>query len=266
MTFGRRLFVLVIFLFLHCNLFAQEVTSRKYYQAVQDVFFTELVYPQEEGELQISCTPGYKKSDEANQFSLPFLVEYGITDRWQVELSWNSFENRFSGSESTARGIGNLEVGTQFSFMNVRNSSFHAACGFEVEVPLGNEELSEDSWEYAPYILGALDLPSVNNSQLFAKAGIGFLSEAADKNELNFSGGVFVPFNKVVITSELSWWGNFKDENNENQFFFTPGVIINLPGAWETGVGIPVRLNKKSDKFMILAVLTFEFGLMDNDE
>lgn len=251
---------------------AQDTRSINYYQPVQDVFQTELVYPQEKNEVQLTFYPAFRNNSQTDQLNLPLLLEYGLTDRWQIELSWNVFQSRFPANGHPVSRIGNLEVGTQYSFMNINNSRFHAALGMEVEIPLNNPKGYEESqWEYEPYISLALDLPSLNHAQLFAQTGIGFIQnktedEETEGNELQVNGGFFVPFNKIVLTSELSWWTNKWDGGEENQLYLTPGAIFNLPGSWETGLGIPVGLNKQSDKFMILAILTFEFGLTKENE
>ena len=265
----------VIFLILNCVMFfylsgaqAQEVSSGNYDQPVQDVFQTELVYPQEKNEVQLTFYPSFRNGGEAGQLAFPFLLEYGLTDKWQMELGWNAFQCHFPDAGHSVSGTGNLEIGTQYSFMNICNTGFHAAFGMEVEVPLSKDEnrIEESQWEYSPSVSLALDFPSLNRAQLFVQTGIVFSrnksgDEDAEGHELQVNGGFFMPFNRIVWTSELSWGTNQWDGGNENQLYYTSGIIFNLPGNWETGLGFPIGLNKQSDSFMILALLTFEFGL-----
>lgn len=264
---GNILFLTAIAFFYSFNTLAQETENSDYYQPLQDVFQTELVYPQEKSEVQLSFTPAFEKNDHFKLLSLPLSLEYGLTDRWQVGLGWTAFQQRFPVLGRSVSGIGNLELSTQYSFMNIDNTNLHAAIGFEVGVPLANEDkgFGESDWEFEPYISLAHDFPSLNHSQLFAQAGIGFEQinpdEESEGNELLFRGGFFIPVNKVIFTSELSWCGNKWDKGDESQFYFTPGFIVDLPGSWETGLGIPIGLNNESNSFMILAILTFEFNL-----
>ncbi len=250
------------------GVFAQNVSLQSYLQVIQDVFQTELVYPQEKGEFQFSFNPAYRQSSDAIDSSFPIVVEYGLSEKWQVSFNWNTLQNNFSDSESAVSGVGDLELGTQYSFMNIYDTGFHVAFGFEFVMLLSNKEkgLGEKRWEYEPYVLGAIDFPSLNNSQLFMQAGIDFVQNEfgeneLEGNELNLSGGIFIPFNKIVFTSELSWCTGWIDSEDGNELYLTPGIIFDLPGNWETGFGIPVGLNKQSDKFMILALLTFEFNV-----
>jgi len=54
-------------------------------KAPQEVFQTELVFPQEKGETQLTLIPQFNDGDEADVRQLGVVMEYGITDQWQVE-------------------------------------------------------------------------------------------------------------------------------------------------------------------------------------
>lgn len=272
MRFYLGLSVFGCFLFFYsANLLAQESSKKDYYQPIQDVFQTDLVYPQEKSEVQLTFNPVFGKHDAGSYLNLPLLAEYGLTDRWQMELQWNTLETQFPESGKTYSEIGDLEVGTQYSFMNIGNTDFHSALGFELGIPLRHEEgtSDEDVWEYEPYVSVALDLPALNNAQLFAQTGVGFArnqeeKEGLEAEEFSVSGGFFIPFNKVVFTSELSFYSI--DSGDVKQFYLTPGVIFNLPGAWEAGVAAPLGLNSQSDNFMFMAILTYEFSFGEDDD
>lgn len=265
------------FISFSAGLSAQEDKGRNYFQPLQDVFQADLVYPQEKNEVQLTLIPEFQSSDDYYHFQFPVIVEYGLTDNWQLELTWNTFQKRLSDSVPDVKGTGDMEIGTQYSFMNIGSSNFHTAVGFELGIPLVDEDkgLGEEQWEYEPYISLALDIPTLNNLQLFAQAGVGFVSEKKDEtetsegpdgNEFNINGGFFIPFNHVIVTSECIWLGGFENNSNENQLYFTPGIVFNLPGSWEAGLGIPFGLNDQSDTFRVMALLTYEFTLCEDKE
>lgn len=254
------------------RILAQEETKINYFQPLEELFQTELVYPQEKNEFQFSLSPEFQRLNNYNQILIPIKAEYGITNSWQVELDWCSYQNRYIHALSTDKGIGNLQIGTQYSFMNIANSNFHAAAGFEIDIPLRNipDESEERNLEYEPYVLLAFDFPRLNHSQLFAQAGLGFVlqkgirkeNEEPETKEFKLNGGLFVPFRKTILTSEISW----NSVNDENQIYYTPGMVLNLSGGWETGIGVPIGLNNQSDKYRIVAMITFEFSISDDDE
>ena len=121
---------------------AQEVDLKARKQPVQEVFQTGLVYPQERGEVQLSFTSRFSKRNDHSSLQTPLNLEYGITDRWQFEIEWNAMSSRSETGETTTRGRGDLSIGTQYSFMNMRRSNFHSAIGFEISLPTGSVEKS----------------------------------------------------------------------------------------------------------------------------
>jgi len=263
-----RLFAVLIAVFYSAQTTAQQPEKKTYLQLLQDVFQTELVYPQEKNEFQFTVFPAYYQHSGYEQIQLPFLAEYGINNRWQLEIEWNTFQYRKIHPGSSVSGTGDLEIGTKYSFMNIGNSDFHAAGGFEVGIPLGNEdkELGEGLWEYEPYLLLAVDFPKLHNAQLFGQAGISFVqqreTEEPEGNELNLGGGFFIPFKPVIFSSELTWYHS----KEANQLFYTPGAVWTMNNGWETGLAFPLGLNRQTLNFGIMAMITFEFNIEgDND-
>ena len=259
--------VLIAF-FYSMQIAAQQPAKKKYVQPLQDVFQTELVYPQEKNEFQFTVVPACYQYSGYEQYQLPFIAEYGITNRWQLEFEWKTFQYKKLHSGNSVTGTGDLQIGTKYSFMNIGNSDFHAAAGFEIGIPLGDEKkgLSEGFWEYEPYLLLAVDFPKFNNAQLFGQTGISFMqrkeTDEPEGNELNLGGGFFIPFKHLVLSSEFTWYHS----EEANQLFYTPGAVLTMNNGWETGLAFPFGLNKQTLNFGIMVMITFEFNLEgDND-
>jgi len=263
-----RLPAILIVVFYSVQVSAQQPAKKKYVQLLQDVFQTELVYPQEKNEFQFTVLPSYHRYSAFQHYQLPFIAEYGITDRWQLGLEWNTFQHNRSDQGNSVNGTGDLEIGTKYGFMNIGNSDFHAAIGFDVGIPLGNgdKELGEGLWEYDPYLLMAVDFPKLNNAQLFGQTGISFVQQKGidepEGNELNMGGGFFIPCKPFIFSSELTWYHS----KEANQLFYTPGAVLTMKKGWETGLAFPLGLNKQTLNFGITAMITFEFTIeRDND-
>ncbi|MEN6454344.1 MAG: hypothetical protein ABFD10_08790 [Prolixibacteraceae bacterium] len=257
-----RLPAILIVVFYSVQLSAQPA-KKKYVQLLQDVFQTELVYPQEKTEFQFTMFPVYYQHFGYEQYQLPFIAEYGITGKWQLELEWNTFQYKKLHPGNSVSGTGDLEIGTKYSFMNIGNSDFHAAAGFEMGIPLGNgdKKLGEGLWEYEPYLLMAVDFPKLNNAQLFGQTGISFVQQKEidepEGNELNMGGGFFIPCRSFIFSSELTWYHS----KEANQLFYTPGAVLTMKKGWETGLAFPLGLNKQTLNFGIMAMITFEFNM-----
>ncbi len=55
---------------------------------IEELFKTELVFPQEQGALQVATLPTYRDGPEGSAFVLPVGLEYGITDSLQIEAEY----------------------------------------------------------------------------------------------------------------------------------------------------------------------------------
>lgn len=242
-------------------------------QPVQEVFQTALVYPQERGEVQFSYTSRYSKGKGRSLWQTPLTLEYGITDRWQVEVEWDVRSTRTETGESPTRGRGDFSVGTQYSFMNMHGSDFHSAIGLEVTIPTGSvaKELSEGFIEYEPYVIFAKDFPKLNHMQLFTQVGVGFVQRADSPSgneepepaahEFTLNAGMFVPFRRLVFTTEFSLSTNrWNHGGTEREMYLTPGIVWRLPRNWEFGVGVPLGITSRSAKYGSILKMTYEFG------
>ncbi len=273
----------ILFLLAFCLTFifvdvkAQQGSVGSYVQPIQEVFQTELVYPQEKNEIQLTTAPTFLKFHSGNGLDIPFKAEYGITDSWQVECEWIAYQNTHLDNV-VSKGVSDLQLGTKHSFMNIKNLPIHAAIGVEVDIPLStdNSNNEKEEVELEPYAIFAVDFPELNNSQLFAHVGLGISYEGSSSKEMEFSeneanelclnGGVFIPVKPFVFTSEINWNTNTWDNGNDNQLYYTPGIVWDAPGGWEFGLGIPIGLNPQSDGYRVIAMLTFEFNLFEDED
>lgn len=244
------------------NLSAQTTDARR----LQELFQTETVYPQEKGEFQVTFASKFSKGAERKLFETPVAMEYGISDRWQVSLEWSA-SNRLTTGDDKARGVGDLQIGTKYSWMNLGRSNFHAAVGFELGVPTGNVEkgLGEGNLEYEPYVVVAKDFPRLSGLQIFSQFGVTFarhvkgpvkIEDHEAAKSIEWNNGMFVPYRKVRFTSEFNW----SKSSTENSLYFTPGVIWKLPRDLEFGVGAPIGVTRDTDRFRAIVKLVYEFG------
>jgi hypothetical protein len=241
-------------------------------QPLQELFQTDLVYPQEKGEVQLTFAPTFRRERDGSVWEIPISMEYGLTDAWQVEVEWFAFLQRRPSTGGTIRGIGDLEIGTQYSFLNIGGSLFHIAPRFSVRFPVGDidKELTEGFIEYEPSVVLARDFPTLHNTQLFTQVGVGLVQRVKDPadpdqrepaaHELTWNTGFFIPFSRWVASVEINWTNNrWNNHGEEDQLYMTPGCIWKLGKSMEIGVGVPIGLNGHSDRFRIITNLICEF-------
>jgi hypothetical protein len=239
---------------------------------IEELFKTHLIYPQEKGELEVELASVYQNHAGGDTWTIPLSLEYGLTDRWQVEAEWDSLIQRYPENHSVVRGVGDLEVGTQYSFMNVADSLFHIAPRFSIQVPVGdvNKGLSEGFLEYEPAVILARDFPELHHTQFFTEIGASFVQRvntpaavegaAPPADALDWGSGFFVLFPHAAATLEFNWSNNqWNHHGTENDLYLTPGCLWRAKRNMEIGLGIPVGLNNGSDRFEVIAHLVWEF-------
>lgn len=239
---------------------------------IEELFKSDVVYPEENGEFEVELASVYQDHAGANTWTIPVSVEYGLTDRWQVEAEWNSLVQRYVPNHSVARGLGDLELGSQYSFLNIGGSSFHIAPRFSIGVPLGdvNKDLSEGFLEYEPAVILARDFPELHHTQFFTEIAASLVqrvnspANAEDKepaaHELNWGSGFFVLFPRAAATLEYNWANNqWNHHGTENEMYLTPGCLWRARRNVEIGLGLPVGLNHGSDRFEVMAHIVWEF-------
>lgn len=243
------------------NLVAQEHDD----QPIEEVFQTELVYPQEKGVFQFTSTAIFSNADK--NFSTDLTFEYGVTHAWQISLEWESFARKKTGDGVMSRGSGDLSIGTKYSFMNMRGSNFHTAVGFDVGIPAASEKngISERQMEYEPYVIVAKDFPRFSRLQLFSQFGLNFsksvsrpTAEEDNRTErsVEWNSGMFVIYRQARFTTEINW----SKSPNENSLYLTPGIVWKLPADLEVGLGVAVGLSVDADRIRTVVRLTYEFG------
>ena len=240
---------------------------------IEELFKTDNVYPQMKGELEVELESIYQNGRTGSDaWTIPLSLEYGLTDLWQVEAEWNALVQNFPKNHSAVRGIGDIEVGTQYSFMNVGDSLFHVAPRFSIEIPVGdvNKDFSEGFLEYEPAVIIARDFPELHHSQIFTEIGANLvqrINRPADADdaepaahELNFGAGFFVLFPHNALTMEFNLNDNqWNHHGTEYQMYLTPGCLWRVAPEVEIGLGIPVGLNNTSDRFQVIAHVVWEF-------
>ena len=251
----------------------QTADKPKSEQPLQEVFQTELVYPQEKGEFQLTFAPRFSRKDGERTVETAVRLEYGITNRWQIEVEFNPYSRRRPEAfAETENGAGDIAVSTKYSFLSIKDSNFHSSVQFEVNFPTGNVDkgLSEGFVEYQPSASFAKDFPKLNRLQIFSQIGVNFKQRVAtprdsEENksaapEFILNGGFFAPYKKARFVGEINYKTNRRSGGgNETEVYLTPGFVYKLPGRWELGIGAPVGISRDADKLRLITQAIFEF-------
>ena len=228
-------------------------------ELIQELFQSDTVYPQEEGEIQLTFRPQYNRGDESVTRSALVAFEYGVTDSLQIEVEWASFLRVDSDDpeEGSAQGIGDLEIGARYSWMNISGSNAHAALGLDFTIPTGAEEKGFGDGEFAvsPIVILAANLPSLHGTHVVANFGtdVGEGAFAFDEADWLANLAFFVPVQPLVLSVELNL--------SAHESFFTPGLIWHASDSLEMGLGVPIGLSEEADDYRVALMLTWEFDV-----
>jgi len=239
-------------------------------QPIQEMFQSDLVYPQEEDEVQLTLFPSFRKDKETERARTLFEVEYGITDAFQVIFEWDGLLYKNPDDGPTHSGPGNIELGGQYSWMALGDGNTHFSFGTLVEIPVGpvNNGLTEGFLEVQPFAVLARDFPKFNQSQIFVELGFNWVDKIRnvpdpdpEADSIFWNVGAFFPFQSWRATLEINGSNNEWDGGDENEIFVTPGMIYKLSKEWEIGVAAPIGATNSSDDYRVIGYLMWEFEL-----
>lgn len=253
----------------------EETNSRIIPQPIQELFQSNLVYPQEEDEIQFTLFPSFNKSNSSKNVRTLFEVEYGITDEFQIIFEWDGLLYKNPNNGPTISGPGNIEIGAQYSWMGLGDGNTHFSFGNLIELPVGPVEngLTEGFLEVNPFVVLARDFPKANQSQIFVELGFKWAEKTRTVpagsdpalNSISWNVGAFYPIDSWRATLEINGSNNEWDGGNTNEIFVTPGIINKLSREWEIGIAAPIGTTSTTDDYRVVGYLMWEFELDDMD-
>lgn len=234
---------------------------------IEALFKTEVVYPQDQGEVQLTIGGSWQLDDRS---AGELAAEYGLTDSWEIGLEWDGVVANQDPAAEGAIGPGDLSLSTRYTFMDALTSDLHASFGFELGLPTGDadSDLGEGALVYAPFAIVAFDLPTPAPAQVFSQFGVGFVDPVEDfeegespTDEIFWSSGFFFSLGDLRITQEITWETDTWSGGDEDLVYWTPGLVWHGPFGVEAGLGIPVGLTADTAPVGLMALLTTEFEL-----
>ena len=259
----RRLCCVIALISLPCVAAAEDAA-----QPLQDLFFTEVVYPQDKGETQFTFGTLMDRSEPGTAVLVPFSIEYGLTSRWQVEAGWDGYERLQTGVETRLR-TARFSIGTKYSLMNIAGSRMHAAVGVDVEFPHASsfaDTEGEDSLDIEPFLAMAVDVG--RHVTLFGSATASWkprdvaavVTDAIRPEDTGtLSVGGLVAFRRVTMATEYTSRSDELPWRLDGAALLTPSLVIRPAHQWEIAVGTPIGINAGEHQPGIVAHLIREF-------
>ena len=222
-------------------------------QLVQEFFIAETVYPQEKKELQFTLRPVYWNNEQTETVRIPLQIEYGFTNRFQVELSL-PYNFNYPKYQQNNKGIGNTEVSFLYNLLG-GNKPFALSLSFGVGLPTANKEkLTDedgDEFEWEPAIIIA---KQIGSAQIHA----GLAGELINgKSALNYNIAAVLPVANWRCMLELNG-----TNNDRKMFYLTPGLVWKGLEDFELGAGFSKSITNNTDGWSVILMLTYELNLI----
>lgn len=222
-------------------------------QPVQELFFTEVVYPQSRHELQLTLGTFVDRASSDKSALTPFSIEFGISDRLQVEAAWDGYSH-FHASPLGHLRTARTSVGAKYSVMNIGGAPIHAAFGLDVEFPRSDvfpEGEGEAGTEFEPFLALALD---IGRAVTVFGSGTLSLSRSDVTDTLRtarfpddpgtISGGALIAVHRITLAGEYTSRSDQAPWRLGGSPLVTPSLIVHPGGEWEVGLGLPVGVRR----------------------
>lgn len=223
---------------------------------VEELFLGTAVYPQEQGELQL--TGGvFTGVETQGDWRIPFEVEYGLTDRLQIGLD---VPTDLTWGEGAFRGVGNVGVGVYYNFYNDGRTGRACGVGFDWGVPVDAPDEESTAHVYEPYFVLYQDWHglAVNFSANLE------ITDPRDPDEATQTGGDLV---LAAIRPCGRWTQLLEAEVNVapdgTTVRLAPGLYgHHVVGPVDVGVALPIGLSDNTPDVgvYLLAIIEFEPG------
>ena len=242
---------------------------------IEDFFAVESVYPQDEGETQITFSTGLVlDSPDGDSHSSQFGLEYGVTDRLQVEIGFSHWHERTveeDGIENSHTGSGDFEAGLMYNLPRHDPDGLHVSFGLEITAPTGDvdRDLGDGFWVYEPFLIVAKDIGETAHLTFNIAYGFHQRDEypvdpdeiEAETDELEVGLGYVLAFGHSWRgTLELSVETNeVRTVGDETEATVTAGLIYKDIDDVEMGIGFATGLTDDSDDWAVVASVSYEF-------
>jgi hypothetical protein len=207
---------------------------------LEEFFLAGNAHPQDRHEVQVTWTLDHGREDDRNSTSAAVEVEYGITDRLQLEgeIPWQRVHAR---GEPAVTGWGEPELGLLYAI--ARGPRRLLSAGVDVELPDDEGEGADRSAGVTPYLIAGRRIGRGEVQAAFAYD----LRRTHD-----------LAYDVAGVGARGHWRGtlemNGRREEGGSSLRLTPGVMWKGLRAYEVGIALPLGLRDAPRAGVVLKV------------
>ncbi|MBI4397031.1 MAG: transporter [Elusimicrobia bacterium] len=216
-------------------------------QLLQEFLIAESVHPQLAGRAQLTVGADHGEDDNFVTGRLPLLVEYGLTDEWQIdaEVPYLYLDPEGGNREY---GLGDTQVGVFYTLwdrLDPYTVSFRARQVF----PTGDEDegLGDDEYTFRPSIITAR---AFGAGQLHGAV----TANISDETDFLYSLAGVYPLTNWRFAAELEG-----TNEADGRWRIAPGVFYKPTSLFEAGIGVPFGLTSETPDLGVVVKLSTLF-------
>ncbi len=237
---------------------AGQCNEKATHRPIEDLFLSEIVFPQERGETQLEFRPLWQRDPEGRTSAVGLNVEYGLSNAWQIETEWDGLVSTRDPSGATTSGVGDVSIGSKFFLKCIKGSPYHLSVGADVEFPAGTLPEAENGVaRMLPAVVFGRDVATM--AHLFSSVVVAVpLTHRGDQSwDFVSDSGMFV---RVVrgfrATAEVSVSGG---PDLRRRVEFVPGCLWHWRDRVEVGAGLLIPVSRDAPHGVLTHVV-YEFG------
>jgi hypothetical protein len=241
--------------------FAQCDKARTH-RPVEDLFASDVVYLQEQGEVQVELKPARTRARGRRATTLEADIEYGPRDWWQLETEWDAREWTRSPDGTVTADVGDIGIGTRVGWRCIAGSPYHLSMGMDVSIPgetVGDFSEATRHVALAPSLIVARDI--ARTAHLFSAIQI---DARLNHRRTDVAGwtytsdtGLFVRVARGFrVTAEVSVEGG---PGRNRDVHVLPGVLWHWRDDLEIGAAMLTPVSHDASHGLLAHVVT-EFG------
>ena len=165
--------------------------------------------------------------------------------------------------------MGDMELGTRYTWANAGSAFTHAALALDAAVPSGNPNtgMGEGAYALSPSVLLSHEFLR-GRFQVFSTTGLEFVlahrhlspEDEIPHHQVFANSGLSFHAGRGWAVTELSASTNRWSGGNDTQLSLTPSYVWRLAGRTELLVGIPLGLTSTTNHIGEVVKFTFELG------
>ncbi len=248
----RRALPLLLVVPFSCVL-AQEPTDDK--RLPEELAITRSIVIQDADELESAATFRYSKSQPTENYAAEAELEYGLTDRWEIDADV-PYEFLRPKNAASADGVGDVEAAVRYGVIPLRQGPVALTAGLELGIPTGDRthNLGEGRLTLEPFFtastwLGRCNV-QVNGGWTRAVTNAG--EEPRDDFEYNVA--ILYPVKRWYLVLE----GNGESTSTVTTYYVTPELVWRPMKNLELLVAAPLGVTRESADYGVIGAVSLE--------